>query len=511
MPKTLVGWMLLILMLTAAPALAQEAAAFEPLADEAFMLQGVVPQGWQKAGPGLYARGSRAGDPTLLALQAAPVSAAALWPTLLPQLALTEAPASSGERQTAAFAWTLYQVDVTQMGVSVRVDLALAESAGRTYIALLQCAPDEYEGLHSAVFLPVVDALAPLAATEEPVPYRVEEVNFTNGAVTLAGTLTIPDKAGRHPAVALMTGSGPQDRDEMVVPGFPIFKRIADSLTRQGVAVLRYDDRGVGQSTGSYNSASIQDLASDGRAAVAFLKTRADINPDQVGVLGHSEGGIYAAILGADPDSGLAFIIALAGTAADGRAVLRRQNELLLRAAGASDALLQSQFDFLEAAFPLIEARDWEAVAGLVRETTRAQWDLLTPEERAALGTLDADAYAEQAANRFLQSYAAEWFASMLDYDPATDWAKTTVPVLALFGSLDLQVDAAQNAPLLETALAAAGNPDYTVITLEGANHLFQKAETGAVEEYAALPYEFTPELLPALGEWLLARVDVVD
>src|SRR5262249_55548976 len=153
----------------------------------------------------------------------------------------------------------------------------------------------------------------------------------------------------------LMTGSGPQNRDEAVIPGFPIFKRIADFLTRRGLAVLRYDDRGVGQSSGDYTSATIQDFAADGKAAVAYLRARPDINPAQVGVLGHSEGGLYAAMMGADPDSGVAFIVSVAGSAVSGRDLLLHQNELVLRGAGVSNQLIQSQVDFLKAVFPLLE------------------------------------------------------------------------------------------------------------------------------------------------------------
>ena len=119
-----------------------------------------------------------------------------------------------------------------------------------------------------------------------------------------------------------MSGSGAQDRDEMVMPGFPIFRLIADHLTRQGIAVLRYDDRGTGRSTGNYAAASVQELASDAQAAVDYLKTRDDINPDQIGVFGHSEGGIYAAMMGANPESGVAFIVAMAGPGVDGKAIL---------------------------------------------------------------------------------------------------------------------------------------------------------------------------------------------
>lgn len=496
---------------SSAPASAQDSPTLVPFTDEAFGIQGVIPDGWTKRGPGLYARGSSARDFTLLALQAAPLAPEALWPSLLPQLRLNAVPDSTGDYETPALTWTLYQVDVAAPGATVRVDLGLAQNDGKTYIALLQTGPDDYEAFHEGIFLPVLDALAPLAAPTEDLPYAVEDVSFENGEITLAGSLNLPDKAGQHPAVVLMSGSGAQDRDEMVIPGFPIFRLIADHLTRQGIAVLRYDDRGTGRSTGNYAAASVQELASDAQAAVDYLKTRDDINPDQIGVFGHSEGGIYAAMMGANPESGVAFIVAMAGPGVDGKSILLLQNELIMKASGVSEAAVQTQLDFLSTIYPLVEARDWDAVEQAVHEAALAQWDNLTDAERAASGADSAQALAEQAAAQFRQNYATEWFASFLEYDPALDWAKTSVPVLAIFGGLDVQVDDEQNAPALQAALEEAENPDFEVVVLADANHLFQKAETGAPEEYATLPAEFTPDFLPTVVSWIRARVDIIE
>jgi pimeloyl-ACP methyl ester carboxylesterase len=343
---------------------------------------------------------------------------------------------------------------------------------------------------------------------EEAPPYYVEDVVFESGEVTLSGTFTRPDSPGQHPAVVLMTGTGPQTRDELVVPGFPIFKLIADHLTRQGIAVLRYDDRGVGQSGGDYDSTSIYDFAADGQAAVDYLKTRSDVDPEQVGLLGHSEGGIYAAIIGGSSDSGVAFIISLAGTAALGSDLLNRQNELILASAGADEAIISEQLAYLEALYPLIAERDWQAVRQHSYERYVALWDSLSTEERASTGSADAEAFAERSADSFLNGYGNESFATLLEYDPAVDWAKTTVPVLAVFGELDLQVDPQQNAAPMTEALTAAGNEDFQVVVLEGANHLFQAAQTGALDEYITLPAQFTDEFLPLIAGWLLERVD---
>lgn len=503
--------LLLVFILTLAillPVHAQTDIVLVEFIDEAYDITGVQPEGWEALGQGLYTP-DRA-NYVLLALQSAPLPADQVMTALQPQLGLSAAPEPVSETTTEFLTWTVYQVDVVITAeLTIRVDLALAEQTGRTYITLLQAPADQYEALHESVFIPVLAALSPYAEPAEVVPYRVEEVSFVNGELTLAGTLTLPEGDGPFPAVVLMTGSGGQTRDEEVVPGFPLFKLIADHLTRAGIAVLRYDDRGIGLSEGDYNAATIYDLASDGQAAVNFLREYDGINPDEIGVLGHSEGGVYASILGATPDSGIAFIISLAGPGALGSDLLVKQNELLMAASGASEEAIASQVEFLNTLFPLLEARDWDAMEQLAYESVYA--DLQSAPEAATMTDEQRQEAARQAAASVRAGYAAEWFASLMTYDPAPDWAKTTVPVLAIFGGLDLQVDAEQNSVPMETALAEGGNQDVTIITLPDANHLFQSALTGAIEEYSILDYAFTPALLPTITDWLLARVTLAD
>lgn len=502
--------LVLVLTVIVFPIAAQDSTTLVPFTDAAYSIQGVMPEGWTKVSPGAYARGSSATDTTMLAIQAAPLPLDQLVPALLPQFGLSEMPEPVSTTETDAFVWTDYAFDLPIPGVSISLRVSLAHSEGMSYIVLLQANTDEVDALAEAVYAPVRDALAPLGAAGEPVSYIEEEVIFTNGDVTLAGTLTLPEGAGPHPAVVLMTGSGPQNRDEQILPGFPIFKYIADHLTPLGIAVLRYDDRGVAESTGDYAAATLQDLASDGKAAVAYLRSRADINPDEVGVLGHSEGGAYSAMLGADPDSGIAFIISMAGTAVNGLDLLKVQNQRIIEASGLGQDAIDAQLAFLDAAYPLAVARDWDAVAALAYEQAITSWETLTAEEQAALGG-NADAFAAQSVEQFTAGYANEWFATMLTYDPAVDWAQTTVPVLGIFGALDVQVDAEQNATALEAALTEAGNTDFEIVTLPDANHVFQSAITGNIDEYGILDPVFTEAFLPTISEWLLPRVTVAQ
>jgi hypothetical protein len=492
------------------PAQAQDPAPITlvPFEDPNYFIEGVIPEGWQTLGQGLYTP-DPANPQTLLALQAAPTSPDRVLEVLLPQLGLTTAPESVGTQQTAELRWELYQVDVPVGGQTIRVDLALAERDAVTYIALVQGLAADYDRLHTEVFVPVLDALTPVPNLV-PLPYVSEEVTFTNGDITFSGTFTRPNRPGQHPAVVLMTGSGAQTRDSEVIPGFKIFALIAEHLTLNGIAVLRYDDRGTGFSEGVYNEATVQDLASDGLAAVRYLQTRADVNTAQIGVIGHSEGGVYAAILGAQPDTGISFIVSLAGLGTNGFDLLKRQNELLLAAAGASPEQIQGQLAYLDALLPLAIARDWEAAETLSYQQALSDVANAPAELTEGMTEADKEAYARQSAEQFIAGYATEWFATLLQYDPAPDWQATTVPVLGIFGGRDLQVDAEQNAEPMRAALEAGGNPDVTVVTLPRANHLFQEAVIGSMDEYMALGAEFDSDFLPTLTDWLIERVTVV-
>ncbi len=497
--KYLMVMLLALALMTGAAA--QDAVTLEPITDEQFGIQGVIPTGWTKASPGFYIQ--EVGGVTGMALQAAPVSAEAFVQAILPQLGLTEAPESTGTYSSPAFEWTLYRLDVPAGSVNIAVEFAVAEVDGTSYTVYLQTSPEAFDALREQVFVPALDALAPLETTAEPVPYVEEEVTFENGDVTLAGTLTLPEGEGSFPAVLLITGSGPQDRDETIF-GFRPFRLIADYLTRQGIAVLRYDDRGTAQSTGSWGESTIDDFTADASAGLDFLMAREDIDPAQVGVLGHSEGGYNIARLAATRDD-VAFVIALAAPGANGLEVLELQNQLILERAGAPQEAIDAQLEALPRMWEAVRADDQEQFEAVIAELTAAQHALMTPDEQAALG--DLDTYTQQVVMQQVGGYFNNWFRSFLEYDPAPDWANVTVPVLAIFGGKDIQVDPQQNVSVLETLLTDAGNEDFTIVTLPDANHLFQQAETGGLDEYALLDPIFTPDLLPTIGDWLAERV----
>lgn len=338
----------------------------------------------------------------------------------------------------------------------------------------------------------------------EPLPYKEEEVKFQNGAVTLAGTLTLPDAKGPFPAVVLITGSGSQNRDEEIY-GFKIFRVIADALTRKGIAVLRYDDRGIGGSSAGTAQDTSETYAGDMAAAVQFLKGRADIAAQQIGLLGHSEGGIIAAIV-ATRSTDVAFVILMSGPGTSGRQVLVDQGTLIAKAGGASAADVEKQAalqkKILDAA---ITGQGWDEVKTALRSEYKAAAATLTPEQLKLIG--DVNTWIENNVQAQVQSVDNAWMKFFLTYDPAPTLQKVTVPVLALFGGLDLQVPADANRTAIMAALDKGGNKDHTARVFADANHLYQSAKTGSPSEYATLKPEFTAGFLDTISDWILAHV----
>ncbi|MGB7218939.1 MAG: alpha/beta fold hydrolase [Vicinamibacterales bacterium] len=335
-------------------------------------------------------------------------------------------------------------------------------------------------------------------------PYREEEVSVTNGDITLAGTLTIPRGTGPFPVAVLITGSGPQDRDEDVL-GFKVFRVIADYLTRQGVAVYRYDDRGVGRSTGRLDVATTADLAGDALAAIAKLKTRTDIDGRHIGLLGHSEGATAAAIA-AGRSSDVAFAVLLAGPGLTGAEVTRQQAADGARSLGADEETITR---IVSAHRKLTEAiaasgapgnpGNSDALDSAVKELIGAQFDSQPAAQRAALG--DRQAFIDRNYRQAAAQLTSPSMKFLMGFDPATALRQVSCPVLALFGSLDMQVPPAQNQAPVRAALAA--NARATVKVYDGANHLFQAARTGLVTEYATLDKAFVPGLLDEVSGWI--------
>ena len=338
------------------------------------------------------------------------------------------------------------------------------------------------------------------AANGEPVPYTVEEVTFNNGGVKLTGTLTIPLASGPHPAAILLNGSGAQDRNAEIF-GFKINQKIADRLTKSGTAVLRWDDRGVGGSGGDLRQATLEDLAGDARAAIELLRGREAIDASRIGVLGHSEGGVVA-LLAPKGQANIAFVILIASPAVAITELLSAQLHLILEAGGASPEQIAEQSRLQELLFQVAQSDDgWEEATEAICLSTLDAIDDLPESDRAQLG--DIDDFVEIAVQNQIATVRTPAYRFFIGYDPKSDLERLTLPVLALYGGLDLQVPADQSVPPLQIALEAAGNKDFTIEVLPGANHLFQAAILGAVDEYPILDKEFIPGFLETLTNWL--------
>jgi pimeloyl-ACP methyl ester carboxylesterase len=340
-------------------------------------------------------------------------------------------------------------------------------------------------------------------ATPQPVPYREEEVKFSNGDVTLAGTLTLPQGSGPHPAVVLISGSGAENRDEEVF-GFKIFGVLADALTRKGIAVLRYDDRGVGGSSAGAAEDTSETYAGDAAAAVQYLKGRSEIDPGHVGLLGHSEGGIIAPMVAVrSPD--VSFIILMSGPGVPGSRIVEEQARLISEAAGTPATSLKEQAELQKRSIDAaLTGQGWDVVKADLMAWYKKEAAKMPEEQRKALG--DVDQWAERAVGAQVTALQSPWMQFFLSHDPAPVLEKVTVPVLALFGGLDLQVPAEENRDAVVKALEQGGNKDVTVKLFPDANHLYQKAVTGSPAEYASLKPEFVPGFLETIGDWILAR-----
>ncbi len=321
-----------------------------------------------------------------------------------------------------------------------------------------------------------------------PLPYRHEDVTFENqkADIRLAGTLTIPQGQGPFPAAVLIAGSGPHGRDETVF-GHKPFLVLSDYLTRHGIEVLRYDKRGVGKSGGSEKTATTADFADDAQAAFNYLRSQPDVNPNKIGLIGHSEGAVIAPMVAAR-DSQVDFVVMMAGSGVPGEEILVEQSLLLSEAAGmGKDKSEQNAAEERE----VLDIVKKESDNAVLEKELREKLAGKIPE--AQLGTQ-------------VKVLGSPWFRYFISYNPATALEKITCPVLVLSGEKDLQVPPKQNLPAIRKALEAAGNKHFEIDELPGLNHLFQPAKTGSPAEYASIEITIAPEVLEKISGWILKQ-----
>jgi uncharacterized protein len=330
-----------------------------------------------------------------------------------------------------------------------------------------------------------------------PFPYLSEDISFMNNVqgIKLAGTLTMPRGNGPFKAAILITGSGAQNRNEELL-GHKPFMVIADYLTRNGVAVLRFDDRGVGGSQGKYSDATSADLATDVQAAFDFLKTNPRIDPGKIGLIGHSEGGLIAPIV-ASANHSVAFIVSLAGPGVTGQQIIIRQQQDISHASKVKESAIKETTEINKKLYSVLRKE---------KDNAKAEAKILgtyrTYLQKKKMSKTDIDKAVFQLKMQF-GSGSYTWFRYFITTDPSVFWKKTECPVLALNGEKDLQVSANENLPAIEKALKSGGNKKILIRKLPGLNHLFQHCSTGLPAEYSSIEETFSPEALSIIGDWI--------
>jgi uncharacterized protein len=330
-----------------------------------------------------------------------------------------------------------------------------------------------------------------------PFPYKEEEVKFENkkAGINLAGTLTMPKEGGPFPVAVLVTGSGPQNRNEELM-GHKPFLVLADYLTRNGIAVLRYDDRGIASSDGDFKSATTFDFASDVSAAIDFLKTQKGIDTNHIGIIGHSEGGVIAPIV-ASQRKDVAFIVLMAGTGVSGERILLTQSKLIQMAEGGKEDQVDEAIAFSKRMYDVVKKysdndKAEKKVRALIDEYNKKHEkdkDYKKPEDAQI--------------NDQIKTLLSPWFRTFLSLDPVDYLSKVKCPVLALNGEKDLQVEPKENQAGMEKAFIFGGNSRTTLVLVPGVNHLFQTCTTGAPTEYGKIEETIAPGVLETIGKWV--------
>lgn len=332
----------------------------------------------------------------------------------------------------------------------------------------------------------------------KPYPYYSEEVTFENknANITLAGTLTLPKKEGKFPVVILITGSGPQNRDEELM-GHKPFLILSDYLTRNGIGVLRYDDRGTFASKGNFSKSTTFDFATDVESAVNYLKTRPEIDLKHIGLIGHSEGGIIAPMV-AVKSKDVSFIVLMAGTGVSGGDLLLRQQEQIGSASGIKAEDLKKSEEINTLAYKIIQnTTDSTKLTNDLKAFIKSKFNEI-PGMAVPKGMTEDEMIDSQVA-----LLISPWMLNFIRYNPASTLEKVKCPVLAIDGDKDMQVDSKINLPAIENALKKGGNNKYTIEELPGLNHLFQECKTGLPKEYAEIEQTISPLALTTMTNWI--------
>ena len=336
-----------------------------------------------------------------------------------------------------------------------------------------------------------------------PFPYHSEDIEYDNHAngIHYAGTLTYPNNGGPFPAVLLITGSGQEDRDESIF-GHKPFAVIADFLTRRGFAVLRVDDRQIGKSTGDLSKATTLDFSKDVETSLAELQKRKEIDPNKIGLIGHSEGGLIAAMVAAENPK-VRFIILLAGPGLKGVDLLALQTKAIDLSMGVPADMVTAETELKSQIIKALISSGDTSIQFKNAWDSFLIWKKNTKPEIVSTMGLNADPTARDFIRSFQEGLNKPWMLYFLQTDPADYIVKLKCKVLALNGSKDIQVVADPNLAAIDSALKKSGVRVYSTQKLPGLNHLFQHCKTCTIQEYGQLEETFSPEALQIMGDWL--------
>lgn len=396
---------------------------------------------------------------------------------------------------------------VTVNGLEVNINVA---AAGASFIGRLTLANNEIKGhwLQGPNKLPLSlkkagkEISSVVKRPQHPLPpyqYVVKEVRFKNQEqnVELAGTLTLPSSTGKYPAVVLISGSGPQDRDQTFM-GHKTFLVLADFLTKKGIAVLRFDDRGVGDSTGNFAAATSADFASDVSAAVNYLSSHANVAKDNIGLIGHSEGGLIAPIA-ANTSPNVKFIALLAGPGQNGNEIAVWQVKTILKATGLSEEAANAGSNMTRALNEVVMMNsDSTTLTSELKSTYDRNWQALPENIKSEIKKIGGGKLSQAR----IKELTSNWTKFFLAHNPEVYLGKLQIPVLAIHGTKDTQMDAKQNLKKISDALHE--HPLHRVEEIAGVNHLFQQANTGFMTEYAKIEETMSPKVLEVIGDWVL-------
>ncbi|MBT1688517.1 alpha/beta hydrolase [Dawidia soli] len=358
----------------------------------------------------------------------------------------------------------------------------------------------------SSYFLLQRQAISPNRPQEPkgPFPYKIEDVSFRNSTanITLSGTLTVPSSVNRKkPAVILISGSGPQNRDGEWF-GHKPFLVIADHLTRQGIAVLRFDDRGFGKSTGDFHLGTSLDFSTDVESAVQFLKARQELDSCKIGLIGHSDGAMVASMVAAR-SSDVSFMVMLAGPGISGSELMVKRQVAWERMAGKSESEIQRSKEYIETLISIIVTAENEN--DLHSRLTKFGNE---NKEQIPADQIPPNMTKDEFISRQVAMLTSPWFKYFFTYDPRPTLEKVKCPVLVLNGDKDVQAIAADNLPAIKSALITGGNEDFSIKELQGLNHMFQECTTGMIVEYPKIEQTFSPLALNEISHWIIQKVN---